>query len=221
VVDSLPAATLEKLEVDPAGLANPTFGGTPSSGAVYLLSPAPASGTVVTLASGDPSVASVPASVIVPAGSSSATFTITTQPVTSSTAVSFTATLNGQTITSINQLTVEAPPLIQGLTLTPASANPATNPSVSGHIVLNEVVPPNSSGVVVALSSSNPAAAAVPASVTVTRYSGSETFNDAYFTVTLARPAQAGKVTISATLNGKTTTAQLTILGGQNGGGQQ
>jgi hypothetical protein len=46
-------------------------------------------------------------------------------------------------------------------------------------------------------------------------------FNDAYFTVTLARPAQAGKVTISATLNGKTTTAQLTILGGQNGGGQQ
>jgi len=75
-------------------------------------------------------------------------------------------------------------------------------------------VPENSSGVVVALSSSKPAAAAVPATVTVTRYTGSESGRDAFFRVTLASNAPAGTVTISASLNGHTVTAQLTILGG-------
>jgi hypothetical protein len=177
---------------------------------VYVTFPAPASGTVVTLASSNPSVASAPASVTVPAGSQSATFTIITQPVTSTTAVSFTATLNGQTITSINKLTVE-PPLVKSLTLSPASTQPSAGCCVSGDVVLNEQVPPASSGVVVALSSSNPAAASVPASVTVTQTSGSFG-DDALFTVTLARNAPAGPVTISASLNGQTTTAQLTIL---------
>jgi hypothetical protein len=78
--------------------------------------------------------------------------------------------------------------------------------------VLNEHVPQNSSGVAVALSSSTPAAASVPASVTVTYLSGSGTGRDAFFTVTLARNAPAGPVTISASLNGQTTTAHLTIL---------
>jgi hypothetical protein len=72
-------------------------------------------------------------------------------------------------------------------------------------------VPENTggNGVPVALSSSNPAAASVPASVTVTPYVNG---NDAFFTVTLANNAAAGPVTISASLNGQTTTAQLTIL---------
>ena len=75
--------------------------------------------------------------------------------------------------------------------------------------MLNEHVPQNSSGVAVALSSSTPAAASVPASVTVTPYVNG---NDAFFNVTLANNAAAGPVTISASLNGQTTTAQLTIL---------
>ena len=77
--------------------------------------------------------------------------------------------------------------------------------------MLNEQVPENSSGVVVALSSSNPAVASVPAAVTITYTSGSFG-DDAPFTVTIARNAPAGTVTISASLNGQTTTAQLTIL---------
>jgi trimeric autotransporter adhesin len=209
VVNSLPATTLAQFET--AGLqSNPTFGGTPSSATVYITLSAPASGTVVTLVSGDPPVASVPASVTIPAGATSATFTITTQPVTSSTAVSFTASLNGQTIAS-NQLVVEAPPLVKSLTLAPASAAPVTG-GVNGTIILNEVVPENSSGVAVAMSSSNPAAASVPDPVTVTAFSGSGFRDDAFFTITLAPNAPAGPVTISATLNGQTTTAQLTIL---------
>jgi hypothetical protein len=208
VVDSLPATTLAQLEAFPDGS---TFGGTPATATVRVTFPAPAGGTVVALASGNPPVASVPASVTIPAGSTSATFTVTTQPVTSLTLVPFTATLNNQTITSINKLYVEPPPLVKSLTLSPASAQPLAR-SVSGDVVLNEQVPPNSSGVVVALSSSNPAAASVPSSVTVTYLTGSGLGNDAFFTVTLATSAPAGPVTISASLNGQTTTAQLTIL---------
>ena len=211
-VDSLPATTLAQLQAPPSQV-NPTFGGTPSSDTVLVTMPAPASGTVVTLASSNPAVASVPASVTIPAGSTSATFTITTQPVTSTTAVSFTATLNGQTMTALNGLAVEAPPQLQSLTLSPASAKPSIV-YVNGDVVLDEAVPENSSGVVVALSSSKPAAAAVPATVTVTRYTGSESGRDAFFRVTLASNAPAGTVTISASLNGHTVTAQLTILGG-------
>jgi hypothetical protein len=210
VVDSLPATTLWKIQVDPGGVSNPTFGGTPSSATVSVTFPAPAAGTVVTLASSNPAVASAPASVTIPAGSTSASFTLTTQPVTSNTLVSFTATLNGQTRTS-NNLLVEAPPLIKSLTLSPTSAQPIAV-YVNGQVTLNEAVPSNSSGVVVALSSSNPAAASVPATVTVTRYSGDGFGNDAFFLVTLANNAPAGPVSISATLNGQTTTAQLTIL---------
>src|SRR5215469_5239045 len=209
VVNSLPATTLARLEVTGCATCNfaETFGGTPALGTVSVTIPAPASGAVVTLASSDPAVASVPATVTIPAGSTSATFTITTQPVTSTTTVSFSATLNGQTMT-VNGLYVEAPPLVKSLTLTPASAQPSAG-GVSGHIVLKDYVPENSSGVAVALSSSNPAAASVPASVTVTPYVNG---NDAFFNVTLANNAAAGPVTISASLNGQTTTAQLTIL---------
>jgi hypothetical protein len=209
VVNSLPATTLAQLEAFPDAS---TFGGTPASGTVWITIPAPAGGTVVTLAGGDPAVASVPASVTIPAGSTSASFPIPTQPVTTTTAVSLTASLNNQTITSINKLYVLAPPLVQSLTLSPASAQPISL-YVNGNVVLNEYMPANSSGVVAALSSSNPAAASVPvpASVTVTRYSGSFG-DDAPFLVTLGRNAPAGPVTISASLNGQTVTAQLTIL---------
>jgi len=53
-------------------------GGTPVSATVTLSAPAPATGTVVTLQSKNSTVASVPASVTVPAGGTSQTFTINT-----------------------------------------------------------------------------------------------------------------------------------------------
>ena len=81
--------------------------------------------------------------------------------------VSFTASFNNQSLTSINQLWVEPPPHLKSLSLSPTSANPATNRCVNGEMVLDEAVPSNSGGVVVSLSSSNPRAASVPATVTV------------------------------------------------------
>lgn len=70
-------------------------GGTSSTGTVTLEAKAAPSAITVTLASGTPSVASVPASVVVPAGQTKATFTITTHTVTASTVVKIKATAAG------------------------------------------------------------------------------------------------------------------------------
>ena len=77
------------------GLAPPgeVKGGVSTTATVTISLPAPAAGTTVTLTSGEPAVAQVPPSVTVPAGQTSASFTITTQPVTSSHTVVITAAL--------------------------------------------------------------------------------------------------------------------------------
>ena len=68
-------------------------GGASTSARVTISPAAPAEGTIVTLTSGEPAVAQVPPSVTVPAGQTSAAFTITTQPVTSWHTVVITAAL--------------------------------------------------------------------------------------------------------------------------------
>ena len=75
---------------------NPTtvVGGNPSTGRVTLSAPAPSGGTVVSLVSSDTSVATVPASVTVPAGATSSTFTVTTLAVASDRIVTLTAVSN-------------------------------------------------------------------------------------------------------------------------------
>ena len=56
-------------------------GGTPVTATVSLTSSAPGGGVVVALSSNNPTAATVPPSVTVPAGSTAATFTVTTNPV--------------------------------------------------------------------------------------------------------------------------------------------
>jgi hypothetical protein len=79
------------LTVNPSGAASPSLssftvsptsvtGGTSATGTVRLSAAAPAGGTLVSLGSNLPNVATVPSSVTVPAGATSATFTITTFP---------------------------------------------------------------------------------------------------------------------------------------------
>ncbi|HZH99479.1 MAG TPA: hypothetical protein VEX38_10950, partial [Fimbriimonadaceae bacterium] len=68
-----PGAALAGLSVNPSTVQ----GGQTSTGTVNLSGPAPAGGAVVTLSSGSSAI-TVPTSVTVPAGASSATFTITT-----------------------------------------------------------------------------------------------------------------------------------------------
>jgi hypothetical protein len=82
------AVNVSTLNLNPTSVA----AGNPSTGTVTLVSSAPAGGQVVTLSSANPSVASVPPSVTVPQGATTANFAISTFAVTSNTNVVITAT---------------------------------------------------------------------------------------------------------------------------------
>ena len=67
---------------------------------IILGSPAPASGTVVTFTSSDPSIVSAPASVTIPAGLQGAPVQISAHQVSSYSTVTFTTSANGNTIST-------------------------------------------------------------------------------------------------------------------------
>ena len=68
---------LSSLTLDPTTVR----GGSPSTGTVTLSGPAPEGGMVIRLSSSNPIIANLPASIRVPAGMASATFTVRTRPV--------------------------------------------------------------------------------------------------------------------------------------------
>src|SRR5207244_8246520 len=92
-----PQVTLSSLTLNPSSV----IGGVQSStGTVTLSGPAPAGGTVVSLSSSSPGLASVPSSVTIPAGATSASFTVNTSIVLISTSVNISASYNGTTRTA-------------------------------------------------------------------------------------------------------------------------
>ena len=107
-------ASLSAVSVSPTSVV----GGTTSQGTITLTSGAPSGGAVVTLSSANTSVVSVPASVTVAAGVSSATFGVNTSAVTANTGVTITATYGGVSRTTT-------------LTVTPASTGTGSLPAPS------------------------------------------------------------------------------------------
>jgi len=81
-----------------------------STGTVTLNGPAPAGGALVALSSNNPSVASVPTSVTVPAGATTATFTVNTSVVVFSQSVTITASYQSSSRSAT--LTVRLLPLL-------------------------------------------------------------------------------------------------------------
>jgi hypothetical protein len=79
--------------------------GFTSIGTVGLAASAPVGGATVMLSSSDPSVATVPASVLVPAGRFSAQFAVNTNPASPSPSVNISATYNG--VISVAALSVQ------------------------------------------------------------------------------------------------------------------
>jgi len=96
------ALSLSSLSVNPSSV----IGGNPSVGTVVLSGAAPTGGAVVTLASSNVTIATVPASVTVAAGATSAIFTITTNRVTATKSVTISGVRGGLTKTAL--LTVNA-----------------------------------------------------------------------------------------------------------------
>ena len=82
-------------------------GGTAATGTLTLAAPAPSGGVTILLSTSDTTDTSVPASLTVPAGQTSATFAVTTQSVTTTMPVTVSAASSGTLLSAV--LTVEAP----------------------------------------------------------------------------------------------------------------
>ncbi len=193
-----PLATLSSVSLSPTTV----LGGVSSTGTVTLSGPAPTGGAVVALTSSNTAAAQVPASVTVVAGATTATFTAATSPVSSNATVTMTALYNSVSRTA--SLTV-TPPGLGSVSVSPASVMGGT--SSTGTVTLTGAAP--TGGIVVTLTSSNTAAAQVPASVTVA--AGATT---ATFTATTSSVASTTAVTITALYNSVSRTAALTVTPG-------
>lgn len=103
--------TLTSLSLNPSIVV----GGDSSTGTVTLSGPALAAGAVVTLSSGNTALVQVPASVTVPAGMTTATFTVTTSPIPGpgSTGINISGTY-GATQTGLIELTPPPQPIWGG-----------------------------------------------------------------------------------------------------------
>ena len=190
-------ATLNSLSISPATV----MGGQTATGAVSLTGAAPASGAVVSLTSANPAAA-VPGSVTVPAGSSSASFIVTTTTVSAMTAGNITASYSGVNKSAPITVNPAAPPVLSSLTLNPTTVVGGSN-SV-GTVTLNKAAV---NPVVVTLASNKPMRASVPASVTVPAGASSATFS-----INTTSTNKKINVSISASYSGVTKSATLAIV---------
>jgi hypothetical protein len=178
------APTLSRLSLNPTTVVE----GSTSAGTVTLTGPAPAGGLIVSLSSGNATAASVPSSVTVPAGATSATFTVRSLSTASTSGAVITASAGGVSRTAT--LTVnDSTPTLNNLSIVPNSVTGGS--STTGTVTLT--APATAGGIVVSLSSDQPFAA-VPASVTVA--AGNET---ASFTITTAAVSASTSALIRAT----------------------
>jgi hypothetical protein len=189
-----PAVTLASLGLSPTAVT----GQSPSIGTAILSAAAPPGGAVIVLARSDAAVAAVPTAVTIPAGATTTTFTISTNPVATSAAVTISGTYSGVTRAAV--LTVN-PPTVSSLSLNPTSVTGGA--SSIGTVILSGPAP--AGGAVVVLSSSDPAVATVSSSVTIAGGSTSTTFT------VCTRACASATVTISAAYGGAGRSAALTV----------
>ena len=182
---------------------NPTtvVGGVENStGTITLSAPAPAGGLPVTVTSSDPAIASVPAVVTVPAGTTSTTFDVVTGVTNIDRFIKITAT-GSAAVSDAKTLEVLTPGIVS-LTLNPSTVTGPT-PSV-GKIVVSANAP--AGGLVINLSDSPTGIVTIPATVTIPEGDNSVTFD-----IGTVNVVTDTNVDITATLGSAVSTATLTI----------
>jgi hypothetical protein len=193
------AAALSTIGANP----NQVVGGNPSAGTVTLTGPAPANGVLVSLSSASSAV-SVPASVTVGQGASSANFGITTSVVANTTVTSLSALYGGVTKTATFTVNPAPPPPTAVASLTLNRTSITGGYSVTGTVRLTAAAP--SGGTLVTLASSNTAVATTPANITVAAGAIRKDFS-----VKTKVTSTTTVVTISAASGGVTKSAALTV----------
>jgi hypothetical protein len=190
------AATLDTLSINPSSIGS----GSSSTGTVTLTSAAPNSGVVVNLISNS-SAATVPQSVLVPAGTTTASFSIIANSVSVATAATITAQYNAASKSGMITVTPVVTAAVSSISMNPTTVTGGQ--TASGTVTLN--IPAPNDGVTISLSSST-ASAVVPTMVTVA--AGTTT---ASFTVSTSAVTTSAAAVITASLNGGSRTASLTI----------
>lgn len=165
-----PPAALSTIVITPANVVGGTVNAT---GTITLSDVAPAGGGPVTLASNKPTAATVPATVVVPEGSTSTTFTITSKVVTVSTPV----TVTGKYLTVTKTATVTVDPPGRSVPLASLQSKPST--TIGGETVhltltLRNPAPPEGVSVVVQVSDAKLATA--PSTVFIPAGASQSTF---------------------------------------------
>jgi len=181
---------------------NPSFvtAGASSTGTVTV-NFASATDTTVTLTNDSPAYATVPASVMIPAGSTSATFTVTTVSGSTDQTAKITATANAVSATGFLNIRGIR---VQSVGFAPSSTIDAGDSS-TGFIVMTRAPLVDTT---VALSNSNPDKVTIPSSLVVA--AGSIT---GYFPVTTKINGSDQTADITATLDPSSATGRLTIRG--------
>lgn len=188
--------TISALALNPPSVP----GGQNSTATVTLSVAAPVGGSLVGVTVNAFGV-TIPPSVMVPAGATSATFKILTPPVGSTLTVGLTASLNGTSMQTTLTITPVTPLSVTALTINPTSV-PSGN-TAQGIVTLS--APAFVSGQPVDLISSSPLVV-VPSPVIVGAGKTSLTFS--VFTSTVTAPTM---VTITANLNSSTQQASITL----------
>jgi hypothetical protein len=201
-----PSGPLAVFSVDTTPMA--VVQGNPSIGTVVLNGVAPSGGATVSLFTDNPAV-TVPATVIVDAGQTATSFPVTTSGVATTTPVTITANFGG--VSRTTRITVSPfifssmMPALTDLAVTPA--NVVGGQRSIGRVTMTGAAPDPSDGAVsIALTSSNEAAVVVARNVTV-GHGG--TFAD--FRIRTFRVTTTTIVTITATFNGVSRSATLTV----------
>ncbi len=191
-----PSSGVSSVAVNPTSVT----GGNSSVGTVTLTGPAPSAGVPITLTSDNAAATPSPASLTIPSGSSSGTFTVNTTAVTTSTTAHITAS-DGTTNVQAT-LTITPAPSLSSVTVNPTTVVGGNGSTGTVTLTFPATLP----GITVALASDN-GAAVVPTSVTVP--TGATT---ATFPITTTAVSSAATAHISGTYNGVTPTpAALTI----------
>src|SRR3954469_17457651 len=161
--------------------------------------------TTVLLFSSDPAVAAVPATVVVPTGSTTATFTITTNAAAPETFVSITAAIANvpRTATLVVNQATPAGPSLTSVSVTPTSV--VGGGSATGTVRFTAAT----DGANVQLSTSDPAVVQVPAERVINGGASSAAFPVSTSAVTSTRT-----VTITASWFALTRTTTITVTPG-------
>ena len=191
---TLSPAKIQSISLSPQSVT----GGSTGTGTVTLAGKATGTGAKVLLTSSNPSAATVPGNVVVPAGSNQATFSFSSSQVLANASATISGTYGGGTASQLLTVNVAS---VQSLTLDSPSVPGGS--SVTGTVTLSGLA--GTGGVAVSLLSSN-SSVTTPGTVTVQAGESSATFS--LTTVAVASDTPAA---INAAAGGATQTALLTV----------